>query len=130
MPIKLLWQHDSSKPIGVWRDIHEDSKGLFVRGHIIASTQCGFEALELLKAGAIDGLSIGYWIVKSHKSNNGVRYLTEIDLREISLVTFPMLPEARISNYEQPSVKGVLCVVLFILFSSMSLYSTIFVVRF
>jgi phage head maturation protease len=54
----------------------------------------------LFHTGAIDGLSIGYWIVKSHKSNNGVRYLTEIDLREISLVTFPMLPEARISNYE------------------------------
>ncbi|HSF92169.1 MAG TPA: HK97 family phage prohead protease [Paracoccaceae bacterium] len=97
--VKMLWQHDPFQPIGVWEVVKEDSKGLFVKGRLLPEVQAGREALALLQAGAIDGLSIGYRTVQSEKSNNNSRLLHEIELWEVSLVTFPMLPEARV----QPS---------------------------
>ena len=50
----------------------------------------------LLQAGAIDGLSIGYRTLRAEKAAGGQRLLHEIELWEVSLVTFPMLPEARV----------------------------------
>ncbi len=96
--VKMLWQHDPSKPIGVWDQVFEDKKGLFVSGRILDDVQAGAEALSLLKAGAIDGLSIGYRTVQSTKSKDGGRSLKQLDLWEVSLVTFPMLPEARVQS--------------------------------
>lgn len=94
--VKMLWQHDPARPIGVWDDVREDKRGLYVSGRILEDVQAGAEALALLRAGAIDGLSIGYKTVKAQRSNDGGRALNEIDLWEVSLVTFPMLPEARV----------------------------------
>ncbi|OUS06124.1 peptidase U35 [Rhodobacterales bacterium 52_120_T64] len=94
--VKMLWQHDHMQPIGVWDEIHEDDKGLFVRGRLLSEVQAGREALALLSAGAIDGLSIGYRTVRAEKSAKG-RLLHEIELWEVSMVTFPMLPEARVA---------------------------------
>lgn len=94
--VKMLWQHDPSKPIGVWDEVREDEKGLFVKGRILADVQAGAEALSLIKAGAIEGLSIGYRTIRAEKSQKGTRLLHELDLWEVSLVTFPMLPEARV----------------------------------
>jgi len=96
--VKMLWQHDPSKPIGVWEEIKEDAKGLFVRGRILSEVQAGTEALALIKAGAIDGLSIGYRTLRAENSAKGGRLLHELELWEISLVTFPMLPEARVEQ--------------------------------
>lgn len=93
--VKLLWQHDPAEPIGVWDLAAEDAKGLKVRGRLLTETRRGREALALLRAGAMDGLSIGYRAIRSAKGAHGGRVLTEIDLWEVSLVTFPMLPEAR-----------------------------------
>lgn len=93
--VKMLWQHDPMQPIGVWEEIREDDKGLFVKGRLLTEVQGGREALALLQAGAIDGLSIGYRTVRSEKSGKGGRLLHEIELWEVSLVTFPMLTEAR-----------------------------------
>lgn len=93
--VKLLWQHDPTRPIGVWDEVHEDDKGLFVRGRLLLEVQAAHEAHILLQAGAIDGLSIGYRTVRSERSSSGQRLLYEIELWEVSLVTFPMLPEAR-----------------------------------
>ena len=96
--IKLLWQHDMSKPIGVWEEIKEDEKGLFVRGRLLTDVQQGREANALLRAGAIDSMSIGYRTKEAVAEGNGtVRRLTEVDLFEISLVTFPMLPDAQVT---------------------------------
>lgn len=94
--VKMLWQHDPSQPIGVWDTVLEDKKGLYVSGRILPEVQAGREALALLKAGAIDGLSIGYRTIQASKTTGGGRALKEIDLWEVSLVTFPMLPEARV----------------------------------
>lgn len=94
--VKMLWQHDPAKPIGVWDEVFEDDRGLFVKGRILADVQAGAEALALIKAGAIEGLSIGYRTIRAEKSAKGTRLLHELDLWEVSLVTFPMLPEARV----------------------------------
>lgn len=94
--VKFLWQHDPAWPIGIWSDVREDAKGLLVTGEILAQVSRGADALALMQSGAIDGLSIGYRTVKSEPNpETGGRILTEIDLWEVSLVTFPMLPAAR-----------------------------------
>jgi HK97 family phage prohead protease len=95
--VKMLWQHDPAQPIGVWSEVREDKNGLFVRGRILTEVQAGAEALSLVKAGALDGLSIGYRTKRAEKATGG-RLLHEIELWEVSLVTFPMLPEARVSK--------------------------------
>ena len=98
--VKMLWQHDPTRPIGVWDEVREDGHGLFVKGRILTDVALGKEALALVKAGAIDGLSIGYRTIRAEKSANGARLLHELELWEVSLVTFPMLPEARVSPDE------------------------------
>ncbi len=93
--VKMLWQHDPAQPIGVWEEVREDDRGLWVRGRILTDVERGREAAALLKAGAIDGLSIGYRTLRATKDREGRRRLLELDLWEVSLVTFPMLREAR-----------------------------------
>ena len=95
--IKMLWQHDPAQPIGVWDEVREDATGLFVKGRILTDVEKGREAVALLAAGAIDGLSIGYRTLKAQRDGKGQRLLAEVELWEVSLVTFPMLPEARVS---------------------------------
>jgi HK97 family phage prohead protease len=95
--VKLLWQHDPAQPIGIWDEVREDGRGLRVKGRLLTEVARGREAACLIGAGAIDGLSIGYRTVKSQRNEAGRRVLQEIDLWEVSLVTFPMLPEARIA---------------------------------
>jgi uncharacterized protein len=95
--VKMLWQHDPGQPIGVWDEVREDATGLWVKGHILPDVARGREAAALLAAGAIDGLSIGYRTVKAERDGKGQRLLSELELWEVSLVTFPMLPEARVS---------------------------------
>lgn len=94
--VKMLWQHDPSRPIGVWDEVREDARGLIVKGRLLLDVQAGREAHVLLQAGAIDGLSIGYRTLRSERSAGGHRLLHEIELWEVSLVTFPMLPQARV----------------------------------
>ena len=95
--VKMLWQHDPTQPIGVWDEVREDGVGLYVKGRILTEVAKGREAAALLTAGAIDGLSIGYRTVKAERDGKGQRLLSELELWEVSLVTFPMLPEARVS---------------------------------
>ncbi len=96
--VKMLWQHDPTQPIGVWDEVREDTTGLWVKGRILGDVEKGREAVALLAAGAIDGLSIGYRTVKAERDGKGLRHLTELELWEVSLVTFPMLPEARVAG--------------------------------
>ncbi len=101
--VKMLWQHDASLPIGIWDEVREDAKGLWVKGRLLDSVAKGREAIALIEAGAIDGLSIGYRTRKATKNNKGQRLLTELELWEVSLVTFPMLPSARIAGKAEES---------------------------
>jgi len=95
--IKLLYQHNPSDLIGRWEEIREDHHGLYVRGVLFADLIRGHEALRLLRAGILDGLSIGFHVVKGDRDPiTGVRTLFELDLWEVSLVTFPMQLGARV----------------------------------
>lgn len=102
--VKLLYQHKSDMPIGVFDEIKEDDHGLVVKGRLALKTQAGAEAYELLKMGALDGLSIGFRVNPqevSYDKRANKRIIKEVDLMEVSLVTFPMNPQATVR-----SVKG------------------------
>jgi len=92
--LRLLYQHDTAEPIGIFREAFEDDVGLFVRAELNLETRRGYEAMHLLSQGALTGLSIGFNVVEAEKGEQRQRFLTEIDLWEVSLVTFPMLPGA------------------------------------
>lgn len=95
--VKMLWQHDPAQPIGIWDEVREDATGLWVKGRILTEVEKGREAAALLAAGAIDGLSIGYRTLRAERDGKGQRVLSELELWEVSLVTFPMLAEARVA---------------------------------
>ncbi|WP_296641044.1 HK97 family phage prohead protease [Roseinatronobacter sp.] len=96
--VRMLWQHDPSQPIGVWDEVREDAVGLYVKGRLLPDVTRAREAQALLAAGAVDGLSIGYRTLRAEKLPGGGRRLLELDLWEVSLVTFPMQSSARIDR--------------------------------
>jgi HK97 family phage prohead protease len=97
--IRMLFQHDPAQPIGAWETVREDARGLYVRGRLIEGVARAREILALMREGALDGLSIGFRTRKAVRDpRTGQRRLYEIDLWEISIVTFPMLPDARVST--------------------------------
>jgi len=61
--VKLLYQHEPNEVIGTWEKIEEDARGLFVRGQLLTDVRRAREVLALMRAGAVDGLSIGYHVV-------------------------------------------------------------------
>ena len=96
---KMLWQHDVLEPIGVWEEIREDNRGLFVKGRLVLDLRRAQEAYALMKERVLDGLSIGYRVIQAVKGKNPKeRYLTQLNLFEISLVTFPANRAAKIIN--------------------------------
>ena len=96
--IRLLWQHKQDEPIGVFSHIFEDQRGLYVEGSLILAPPRGKEALALLKSGALNGLSIGFVPVEYHyTTEKNLRMITDLDLFEISLVTFPANENARVT---------------------------------
>lgn len=96
--VKMLWQHDPREPIGIWDEVREDRRGLYVKGRLLPDVTRAREAAALIEAGAIDGLSIGYRTKRAEKNAQGQRLLHDLELWEVSLVTFPMLPTARLSG--------------------------------
>jgi len=94
----MLWQHRQAEPIGVYTEMEEDAIGLKVKGKLALKTARGAEAYELMKMGAISGLSIGYRVRDdSWDRVTGVRTIKKADLVELSLVTFPMNDASRVS---------------------------------
>lgn len=94
---KMLWQHDPTQVIGVWQEVEEDDYGLKVKGRLLLEVLKGAEAYTLLKNGAIEGLSVGFQTKRSYVDRlKKVRYLKEVCLLEISLVTFASNPMAKV----------------------------------
>lgn len=109
--IKMLWQHDPSQPIGVWDAMSEDSKGLQVKGRLLKDDVPQASATyALLKAGALDGLSIGYRVVEAapHPDKSGVLSLKKLDLKEVSVVTFAANDRARVTDVKHMIAAGLL----------------------
>lgn len=107
--IRMLFQHDANQPIGVWTELREDQRGLYAKGKLAVDAPKASEVLALLRAGAIDGLSIGFKAVRFRRdAKTGIRRLDAVDLWEISVVTFPMMPGARVAHVKaQPFPEGV-----------------------
>ena len=95
--IRLLWQHDPQLPIGRWLTVFEDQYGLFVRGQLDLDLKQGSALHKCILGGSIDGLSIGYRTEASRReADTGRRLIDRLDLWEVSIVAFPLLPQARI----------------------------------
>lgn len=92
----MLWQHNPTQPIGVWRTMREDARGLYVEGEL-ADTQLAREAYSLMKLGALSGLSIGFSVTDERiNKDDSVRELLAVNLWEVSPVTFPANGAARV----------------------------------
>lgn len=100
-PIRMLYQHAAQTPIGRWTHLREDARGLYVQGELLLSSVQARDVYALLKGGALDGLSIGYQTARARKTK-GARLIVEASLWEISIVTFPMAPSARITRIGDP----------------------------
>jgi HK97 family phage prohead protease len=105
--VKMLFQHHSSDIIGVWDEISEDEKGLRVKGHLLLALPLAQQAHVLMKAKALDGMSIGFRTINADIDRaTGMRLLKEVELWEISIVTFPMLPAATVTAVKGETVLG------------------------
>jgi hypothetical protein len=99
--IKLLYQHKTDEPIGVIDSLEEDKRGLKIKGRLAMGTQKGKEVFELMKMGALDSMSIGYRLApEDYKYSDKLkkRTITNLDLMEVSMVTFPMNPKAKVTK--------------------------------
>lgn len=111
--VKMLYQHDLTRPIGRWLKMEETAYGLWVEGYLTPQVQLASETASLIVNGALDGLSIGFRVIKSLRGENapspnvspsmaGVRvrrHLQCVELVEISIVTLPMQPRAKITKF-------------------------------
>ncbi|MEM7741177.1 MAG: HK97 family phage prohead protease [Pseudomonadota bacterium] len=96
--VRLLLNHNTDCVIGCIDDLQETSRGLYVRAHITPDLEVNRDVARLIKDGALDGLSVGFKTRKSRR-DGGVRYISEAELWEVSVVTFPMAPNARIEMH-------------------------------
>ncbi|MFG1302217.1 HK97 family phage prohead protease [Xanthobacter sp. V3C-3] len=97
--VRMLYQHDPAEPIGVWTEVQEDARGLYVRGRLSPQVARARECAALIREGALDGLSIGFKAVAARTDpRTRLRRISRIDLWEVSIVTFPMQPGARIAR--------------------------------
>jgi HK97 family phage prohead protease len=105
--VRMLFQHDPAHPIGIWERVEEDALGLKVRGRLTLEVEKARDVLYLMRAGAIDGLSIGFKARRSRRdARSGVRRILDLDLWEISIVTFPMMPGARVLGVKSTPFGG------------------------
>lgn len=102
--VKMLYQHAVDAPVGFWTELKEDARGLFAAGELHLGTRQGAEAYALVREQIVDGLSIGFRTRRAGAMTEGQRRLDEIELWEISLVTFPMAPAARVTRIGPPPV--------------------------
>jgi len=104
--IAMLYQHDARRPIGVWTELKEDKRGLKVTGQLAMKTQDGNTTFELMKIGALRGLSIGYDTVQREvDEKKKVNYLKEVELWEISPVTFGANLRAQVTAVKEQEFK-------------------------
>ncbi|MBN9347557.1 MAG: HK97 family phage prohead protease [Devosia sp.] len=100
LPLPMLAFHDMGDPIGTWDTATEKSDGLHISGRLlIADVARAREVHALVKAGAVKGLSIGFMTKGTPRIRpGGGRTIKSLDLFEVSLVTVPMHPGARVTS--------------------------------
>ena len=103
----MLWQHNPDEPIGVWLEMSDDGKGLYVKGKLLKGVRRADEALIMLKNSAVQGMSIGYREIDVEPSSNGeARKLNELELYEASVVSFPANRRARVDTVKEILLDG------------------------
>jgi HK97 family phage prohead protease len=103
----MLYQHSAHEPLGVWETIREDARGLYVRGRLTLDVPRVNDVRALIADGALDGLSIGFRTVRARRdSQTGHRLLTEVELWEISVVTFPLLAGSGVTGIGEKSAQA------------------------
>lgn len=96
--VRMLYQHLAHEPIGVWEEMREDNRGLYVKGRIVTGIERGRDVLALLNEGALNGLSIGFRTRRARRdAATGLRTLLDIELWEVSVVTFPLLQGSQVT---------------------------------
>jgi HK97 family phage prohead protease len=105
--IKLLWQHKTDEPIGLILEANEDDTGLYVKCQINLETEKGAETYSNLKMGILDKMSIGFKTLDYEMDKKGVRILKELDLYEISIVTFPANDMAEVDSVKNSTSRDV-----------------------
>lgn len=107
-PLPCLWQHLSSAPIGGYDKLEQDAKGLYVEGFLLVNEiERARETHALMKRGIVSGLSIGYYVIEdSFNEKERIRTLKEIELVEVSVVTFPANSEARVETIKAKLQRG------------------------
>jgi hypothetical protein len=95
--VRMLYQHFAHAPIGVWEEIAEDSRGLYVRGRLSSEVEQARDVRALLADGALNGLSIGFRTQRASRRNGIGRTLLQVELLEISIVTFPLLAGSQVT---------------------------------
>lgn len=96
-PTPMLFNHETDDPIGVWNRVFEDEVGLFVEGILCADDERSSRITRLVQSGSLSGLSIGFRTNRFKRRPDGGRDLLDIELWEVSIVAFPMLPSARLT---------------------------------
>lgn len=105
--VAMLWQHDAKSPIGIWTSIKEDEHGLRVSGRLALEVAKAREARDLMKLGALQGLSIGFRTKEATPLKDGGRLLRKVELWEISLVTFPANESARVLSVNAADISSI-----------------------
>lgn len=106
--VRLLFQHDPKEPVGRILSVREDHAGLLVKGQLFAQVPRAKALIALVSGKGLNGLSIGFRTLKARRDKRtGFRHLIQIDLWEISIVTFPMMERARIFPVSTSSDKPV-----------------------
>ena len=100
--VRMLYQHAAETPLGRWLYLEEDEIGLYAIGELFLDNATAHDAYTMISGGALDGFSIGYRVIESEHFQKGGRKITRADLWEISVVTFPMAPRARITHVSHP----------------------------
>ena len=102
--LKMLWNHNRDEVIGTYTEAHEDDKGLYVRGRFTRGVRRADETHLLMKDGAVDSMSIGAYVIKFNEDVKAKKITyTELQLREVSPVTFPALDAARVVSVKSLS---------------------------
>ncbi|MGE6114152.1 HK97 family phage prohead protease [Aeromonas salmonicida] len=105
--IKMFWCHDEKDTIGVWHEAQVDEHGLYLKGQLTLEVAKAREVLALLKAGAVDGISIGFYTLDAeYDSDKGARIIKSTYVFEASLTACPAHPDARIVNVKSVLAQG------------------------
>lgn len=99
LPVPMLFGHDTNDPVGTWDRAEEKSGGWHIFGKLLVNEVVrAREVFALVKAGAVPGLSIGFITKKATARAGGGRTITGLELLEVSLVTIPMHPGAKVTS--------------------------------